>query len=100
MASRRCLICANINPCRLHSEADQQAELARNDAAIAEIRKVRLFGVVVELYPIRPDLDPPRFVIAGPFDTRELAQEHVDKARRQNLPWKLKRIVRIVPDEA
>lgn len=36
--SRRCLICANINPCREHSEADQSAELARNDAAIARIR--------------------------------------------------------------
>lgn len=35
--SRRCLICANLNPCRDHSEADQEAELARNDAAIALI---------------------------------------------------------------
>lgn len=36
--TRRCLICANINPCREHSEADQQAELARNDREIAAIR--------------------------------------------------------------
>jgi hypothetical protein len=39
MISRRCLICANINPCREHSEQEQEAELARNDAAIARIRR-------------------------------------------------------------
>ena len=38
MISRRCLICANINPCSLHSGREQASELARNDAAIARIR--------------------------------------------------------------
>lgn len=37
--SRRCLICANLNPCRAHSTDDQIAELARNDAEIAAMRK-------------------------------------------------------------
>ncbi len=37
--TRRCLICANINPCRKHSAQSQVEELRRNDAAIAEIRK-------------------------------------------------------------
>lgn len=36
--TRRCLICAALNPCTIHTEADQRAELARNDAAIARIR--------------------------------------------------------------
>jgi hypothetical protein len=36
--SRRCLICANINPCREHSEDAQLSELRRNDVAIARIR--------------------------------------------------------------
>lgn len=38
MIARRCLICANINPCRNHSEEAQEAELKRNDREIAEIR--------------------------------------------------------------
>lgn len=33
--SRRCLVCANLNPCRNHGPVEQAAELARNDAAIA-----------------------------------------------------------------
>lgn len=37
--SRRCLLCANINPCRQHSAQEQVDELRRNDAEIAEIRK-------------------------------------------------------------
>jgi hypothetical protein len=37
--SRRCLICANINPCSEHSGAAQDRELARNDAAIAALRQ-------------------------------------------------------------
>lgn len=36
--TRRCLICSNLNPCPDHSDADQDRELARNDAAIAQIR--------------------------------------------------------------
>lgn len=36
--SRRCLICANINPCSRHSEQDQVDELARNDREIARIK--------------------------------------------------------------
>lgn len=36
--SRRCLICSNINPCREHSDAAQDAELDRNLRAIREIR--------------------------------------------------------------
>lgn len=37
--SRRCLICANINPCRDHSEAEQHAELDRNDVAVKKLRQ-------------------------------------------------------------
>ncbi len=37
--SRRCLICADINPCSKHSSEDQESELAANDAAIAAIRR-------------------------------------------------------------
>jgi len=36
--SRRCLICANINPCRCHSHAAQEAEFDRN---CREIRKLQ-----------------------------------------------------------
>jgi hypothetical protein len=36
--SRRCLICANVNPCRKHSYDEQDAELARNDRAIRELK--------------------------------------------------------------
>lgn len=36
--TRRCLICAKLNPCAEHSEADQQAELARNDREIQRLR--------------------------------------------------------------
>jgi hypothetical protein len=36
--TRRCLICSKLNPCSEHSHADQMAELARNDAEIAQIR--------------------------------------------------------------
>lgn len=36
--TRRCLVCSRINPCAEHSQADQRAELARNDAEIARIR--------------------------------------------------------------
>jgi hypothetical protein len=53
-----------------------------------------MFGVLIELYP-HNDRDPPRWAIGGPFETREMAQTHIDQARRQNLPWKSKRIVRI-----
>lgn len=38
MASRRCLICANMNPCSKHSEEAQRQELSRNDEAVALIR--------------------------------------------------------------
>jgi len=38
MISRRCLICAAINPCSEHSQEDQRVELARNDAAIAKLK--------------------------------------------------------------
>lgn len=37
-ASRRCLICADINPCLRHTYAAQQQELVRNDAAIFALR--------------------------------------------------------------
>jgi len=37
-AARRCLICANINPCAAHSDDQQRTELARNDRAIADLR--------------------------------------------------------------
>lgn len=36
--SRRCLICANINPCREHGAEAQAAELDRNDRAIAALK--------------------------------------------------------------
>lgn len=39
--SRRCLICARLNPCLNHSAPAQRAELARNDAEIAKIRGER-----------------------------------------------------------
>ncbi len=39
--SRRCLICANINPCREHPSQGQRDELRANDAAIARIRKAQ-----------------------------------------------------------
>jgi hypothetical protein len=42
--SRRCLICAALNPCRQHSAEDQRAELARNDAEIAKIRLTAIEG--------------------------------------------------------
>jgi hypothetical protein len=35
--SRRCLICSNINPCRLHSEDAQDRELTRNMARVRQI---------------------------------------------------------------
>jgi hypothetical protein len=35
--TRRCLICANINPCREHSQYAQDAELGRNMREIAVI---------------------------------------------------------------
>lgn len=38
LKTRRCLICANTNPCREHSAVEQAEELRRNDAAIASIR--------------------------------------------------------------
>lgn len=38
--SRRCLICDNVNPCRKHSYDQQDAELARNDRAIRELKAI------------------------------------------------------------
>ena len=38
MIARRCLICANLNPCKQHSNAAQWEELRRNDAEIARIK--------------------------------------------------------------
>ena len=35
--SRRCLICADINPCLAHTNDAQEQELARNYAAIAAL---------------------------------------------------------------
>jgi len=55
------------------------------------------YGVLIELYPLN-DIDPPRRTIAGPFPTRDEAQAHIDEARRQNLPYKSKAIVQLVPD--
>lgn len=37
--SRRCLICANFNPCRQHSHDEQEAEFDHN---VREIRKIKL----------------------------------------------------------
>lgn len=59
--SRRCLICANINPCRLHSEADQDAELARNDREIARIRGEQ----PADPSPWHPEADPQRLKVLG-----------------------------------
>lgn len=47
---RRCLICANLNPCPRHSDQEQTDELARNDAEIARIRS----GVTVANPTRRP----------------------------------------------
>lgn len=44
--SRRCLICANTNPCRLHSEEDQDKELRMNVAAIQNIERGGVVGLV------------------------------------------------------
>lgn len=39
--SRRCLICSNINPCRAHSGAAQEAEFDRNSREVRRIQSAR-----------------------------------------------------------
>lgn len=102
MISRRCLICANYNPCSSHSEEAQEAELRRNDEEIAKIRGDRsLVEVVARMVdptapfdkpiPIKdgvidkshPDYDPPLTGRVGQAMRR--AQEIVDLVRRWSL---------------
>lgn len=54
--SRRCLICANINPCREHSGSEQDAELSRNQRAIANYsglqEKIRALAAAPQSPPV------------------------------------------------
>lgn len=52
-----------------------------------------LYGVMIELYP-RDESDPPRLVLhTEPFADHAAAVAYIDKARRQNLPFKCKWII-------
>lgn len=78
MTARRCLICSRLNPCPDHSDRAQGAELARNDAAIAEIQKRRARGGIEA--PGRRDLsDRDTFV--------EIAATALAGARAQRGGW-------------
>lgn len=56
--SRRCLICADINPCGQHSADVQEAELARNIRAIGDIQgtEARLTAILHEKFGVQCSL--------------------------------------------
>lgn len=87
--TRRCLICANLNPCRQHTEREQMAELRRNDAAVAAIPSTE---PARPLYAVTP-MPNGRWLVSNMngrgrvhgvevidnFETKEAADAHVSK---------------------
>lgn len=66
--SRRCLICANINPCRLHSTDAQDAELRRNKAEIRRLSSVEITP------PTEPASNPDGFEEGREADVAEITR--------------------------
>jgi hypothetical protein len=53
-----------------------------------------MYAVLIRLYPRNPDEEGP-LTLQGPYTTAEEAAEYIAQARRQNLPFKEKRVVSI-----